>query len=46
MISYRDNANGGRDLEHNIGAESNLTVESCVNTCIAQNFTVAGMEFQ
>ncbi|SJL08884.1 related to glyoxal oxidase precursor [Armillaria ostoyae] len=39
-----DNAHG-RIFETEIGVNTNQTVQSCIASCIAQNFTVAGMEF-
>jgi len=39
-----DNANG-RILQNQIPDDQNMTVELCVETCAAQNFTVAGLEF-
>ncbi|KAK0449009.1 uncharacterized protein EV420DRAFT_787296 [Desarmillaria tabescens] len=39
-----DNAHG-RIFETEIGADANLTVQSCIASCIDRNFTVAGMEF-
>ncbi|KAJ7591598.1 hypothetical protein C8J56DRAFT_1137522 [Mycena floridula] len=41
---YVDNA-FGRDFEVSEGGSPQNTVESCVATCDAANFTVAGMEF-
>ncbi|KAK0190079.1 glyoxal oxidase N-terminus-domain-containing protein [Armillaria mellea] len=40
-----DNAHG-RIFETEIGVNTNQTVQSCISSCIAQNFTVAGMEFR
>jgi len=39
-----DNANG-RILQNQIPDDQNMTAELCVETCAAQNFTVAGLEF-
>ncbi|KLO11660.1 galactose oxidase [Schizopora paradoxa] len=41
---YVDNANG-RILGNEQPDNNNLTVESCVDFCNSQNFTLAGMEF-
>ncbi len=44
LMCYSDNAHG-RIFETEIGVNTNQTVQSCIASCIAQNFTVAGMEF-
>jgi hypothetical protein len=41
---YIDNANG-RAFETRLTDDPALTVNSCVNKCNAQGFTLAGMEF-
>ncbi|KAF9049496.1 copper radical oxidase with WSC domains [Hymenopellis radicata] len=41
---YIDNAHG-RIFENAIGPNATTTVESCVNSCIAGNYSVAGIEF-
>ncbi|KAI0033597.1 hypothetical protein K488DRAFT_84794 [Vararia minispora EC-137] len=40
-----DNANG-RILGTELPDNQNLTVDSCIESCIGQNFTLAGLEFQ
>lgn len=40
----RDNANG-RVFANEDPDNSALTVESCINSCASQGFSVAGMEF-
>lgn len=44
LILPRDNAHG-RIFPVEIPDNNALTVESCVNTCKGQNYTVAGMEY-
>ena len=45
IVCYSDNA-FGRIFEFEVpGDLSNLTVESCIAACAAQNYTIAGMEF-
>lgn len=39
-----DNAHG-RILQTQLPDSQTLTVESCIQACAAQNFTVAGIEF-
>ncbi|KAH8807678.1 hypothetical protein F5884DRAFT_673669, partial [Xylogone sp. PMI_703] len=41
---YVDGLNG-RDLNHQQPDSQTLTVESCVKTCVAAGYTIAGMEF-
>ena len=40
----RDNANG-RILGNELPDNSNVTVEDCIASCSASNFTLAGLEF-
>ncbi|KAF8908562.1 copper radical oxidase with WSC domains [Gymnopilus junonius] len=40
-----DNANGVRTLQGASTAQSNLTIESCINFCDSQSFFFAGVEF-
>lgn len=35
----------GRVMATELPDNQNLTVESCVNSCNSQNFTLAGLEF-
>lgn len=42
---YIDGANGGRILAHQELDNSNLTIESCVSTCVGLGYSIAGMEY-
>lgn len=41
---HSDNANG-RVFANELPDNSALTVESCINSCASQGFSVAGMEY-
>jgi hypothetical protein len=44
QINISDNANG-RALATQLADNVNLTMESCIASCAAQNFTIAAGEF-